>query len=673
MEQFDLAPYLNFILFVLGFGFIIFVHELGHFLVAKAVGIKVTQFAIGFGQALVCWRKGIGFKVGTTEPEFEKRIRAQLGVDADEDVDEMKVEEAREALDLGETEYRLNWMPLGGYVKMLGQDDMDAAAVSDHPRAFSAKPVWARAAVVSAGVIMNLIFALVFFFFAFNTGVEFPRAEVGRVVPGSPAALAYAEGHDGQSAYQGLRVGDHITVIDGEPTMDFVDVRISAALASPGHVLDMQVDRPGEPQPLTYRIAPKMNERTDFLSIGIEPAYSLTLIAAEEAGPLKPGMRLTVLDGKPIDAFYEYALRVEAAQGRTMVGTFTDPKSAETVKYDLAAEPSLITNADDTRHLLGLVPATRVVGLAPEGQSPARDAGMRAGDLIAKIGSVAWPNTTEVSEQVGKLAATQAGVVPVTVWRDGELIDIEPIKPLSGRIGIIQTSALNVSIVSRVLPGSPAADLRLTPGSRITAMNGQPVADWADMQRIAQHAQANGAETVDVTYQLNVAGEPDGEGAIALTTALAAARWTHPRLYFDADKVLIKGESFAGTVSLGMLKTKQFMLQTYITLARLFQGSVKPKHLHGPVGIVHVGTRMAGQGWTYLLFFLGLISVNLVVINFLPMPIVDGGLMVFLLIEKLKGSPVSPRVMGAVNIVGLVMLASIFLFVTYNDIMRLAQ
>ena len=146
-------PLFTFILIVLGFGFLIFVHELGHFLVAKMVGIKTTQFAIGFGHSLLTWRKGIGFRVGTTEPEYEKRIK-----------------EGADPKTLGETEYRLNYIPLGGYVKMLGQEDMDPSARSNDPRAFNNKSVSARFAVISAGVIMNIIFGMIFFVIAVTSG-----------------------------------------------------------------------------------------------------------------------------------------------------------------------------------------------------------------------------------------------------------------------------------------------------------------------------------------------------------------------------------------------------------------------------------------------------------------------------------------------------------------------
>src|SRR5436309_10129403 len=90
------------VLLVVGFGFVIFFHELGHFLAAKWVGIKVEQFAVGFGQAILSWRKGLGLRIGSSAAKYEELDRAG------------------QAEGVSETEYRLNWIPLGGYVKMLG-------------------------------------------------------------------------------------------------------------------------------------------------------------------------------------------------------------------------------------------------------------------------------------------------------------------------------------------------------------------------------------------------------------------------------------------------------------------------------------------------------------------------------------------------------------------------
>src|SRR6476659_9957951 len=108
-------------LMVFGFGFVVFFHELGHFLAAKWVGIKVEQFAVGFGHAILAFRKGLGMRVGSTTREYEQKVRehAERKHSRKGDLTTAEFNAAAEELGFGETEYRLNWMPLGGYVKML--------------------------------------------------------------------------------------------------------------------------------------------------------------------------------------------------------------------------------------------------------------------------------------------------------------------------------------------------------------------------------------------------------------------------------------------------------------------------------------------------------------------------------------------------------------------------
>src|SRR5687768_12531013 len=200
---------LSIALLVFGFGFVIFWHELGHFLAAKWVGIRVEQFAVGFGHAILSWRKGVGVRIGNTQREFEKRLTEYVEKeeghldrkDRSAPTPEQLVR-AAEKLGLGDTEYRLNWIPLGGYVKMLGQDDLNPNAQSEDPRAFNRKSIPARMLVVSAGVIMNIILAAVGFMVVFLIGFRVAPAEVGGVMPGSPAQAA------------GLRVGDRIWTYD---------------------------------------------------------------------------------------------------------------------------------------------------------------------------------------------------------------------------------------------------------------------------------------------------------------------------------------------------------------------------------------------------------------------------------------------------------------------------
>ena len=114
-----------------------------------------------------------------------------------------------------------------------------------------------------------------------------------------------------------------------------------------------------------------------------------------------------------------------------------------------------------------------------------------------------------------------------------------------------------------------------------------------------------------------------------------------------------------------------FIAQTYVTLQRLITREVSPKALSGPVGIVSMSYKIASQSIPDYIYFLGLISSCIAVMNLLPLPIVDGGVNVLLIIEKLKGSPISPRVQEAISYAGLVFLGAVFLWLTYNDITNL--
>ena len=122
---------------------------------------------------------------------------------------------------------------------------------------------------------------------------------------------------------------------------------------------------------------------------------------------------------------------------------------------------------------------------------------------------------------------------------------------------------------------------------------------------------------------------------------------------------------------MGFEQTWKMAALTYLTIDRLFRGSVGVEQLHGPVGIVHLGTRVADRGMMYLVFFLAMISVNLAVLNFLPLPIVDGGLFLFLLYEKFRGRPPSAAFQNGATLAGLLLLGGVFVVTFYNDLMRL--
>src|SRR3954470_23705833 len=248
-------PYIfSLVLLVFGFGFVIFWHELGHFLAAKWVGIRVEQFAVGFGQALMSWRKGMGFTLGSSGRKYDELVSAG------------------QAEDISETEYRLNWIPLGGYVKMLGQDDLRPNAQQDDPRAYNRKSIGARMFVVSAGVVMNIILAALLFMVVFMIGFRVQPAVVGSVAPGSPAALTK---NADTGALAPLQVGDKILMFDNKWAHDFTKITLNVALAGDGPIPMYVERREGKKERLNIQPFRIDNDPNGFLMIGVGPPVEL--------------------------------------------------------------------------------------------------------------------------------------------------------------------------------------------------------------------------------------------------------------------------------------------------------------------------------------------------------------------------------------------------------------
>ena len=158
----------NILLIILGFGLLIALHELGHFLAARWAGIRADGFAIGMGPVIASYRGGVGFRFGSCDEVVKSRL-GRLPI-------QLSDSELKEN-GLGETEYSLRMLPIGGYVKMLGQEDGRPGAVSEDPRSYGKTPVGKRMVVVSAGVIMNLITAVAMFVIAFMCSSMFTSRE----------------------------------------------------------------------------------------------------------------------------------------------------------------------------------------------------------------------------------------------------------------------------------------------------------------------------------------------------------------------------------------------------------------------------------------------------------------------------------------------------------------
>lgn len=683
---------LDLFLVILGFSLIVFVHEAGHFLAAKWAGIRVLAFALGFGPALLSYRKGFGVRRGSSEGEYQRMLR-EAGNDP------------RRVAGISPTEYRWNVLPLGGYVKMLGQDDSDPSARSDEPDSFQRCVVWKRMVVISAGVVMNIIMAAVLFVIVFSAGLLTEPPRIGDVVPGSPAATTMA---DNAAAFDitepGLKPGDTVQIIDGAGAASFKDIAISSVMAGPSDRLIFEVRRRGVDGLLRFSIKPQMDPVSRLMSIGAYPMASPVLDtprkdqdrarAAMDRAGLKGipfGARLASVGGKPAaDGVYSLIAAARTSDGNAVAATFEFDGQRRQVA--IRPRPEMQTTGG-VEHLLGLAGVLMVEQAGTDGAK----AGLRDGDVFALLGNIEWPGVEQGIAEIKRDGRTS---IKVIVWRagpdgNGEFKDLGEVPVHKGVIGFTPgTTALTSNVLSRLPrevvvetpadgPVPSAARLNLAPGSRILSVDGTAVANLGDVRAALQRA----ASASKVAVMLSVR-EPFGQDIISTyrlslseadRKAVLALGWTSPvgPWFFAPEKVLLRATTASGgldvwgALTMGLHETKNVMLQTYLTFARLLQRTVQVEHLKGPVGIAQVGTQIADRGFVWLLFFMAVVSVNLAVINFLPMPIVDGGHFVFLLWEQFTGRPVSVAVQNAATVVGLLMIGSVFLFVTYNDLVNL--
>ena len=700
------GSFFHFLQVVIGFSLIIVIHELGHFLAARWAGVRVLAFAVGFGPAAFSYRKGLGLRRGSSDAEYRALT-------------------ASAARRVSPTEYRLNWLPLGGYVKMLGQDDADPTATSDEPDSYQNAAVWKRMIVISAGVLFNLLTAALLFILVFTVGLKTQPPTIGLVDSTGPAAQAVATNAEAAGVSEpGLKPGDHIVAINGDTPEEFTDLIVAAAMSAPEEPVSVTVRRRGVEEPLRFRIEPERSDDTKLLGIGVMTSdYATTLADSEDVRiaeriresladlgltGVAPGMTLTHVNGEPAVSAFEILHAARRSQGRPISLTFRSA-DGRTVDQSLPPRPELQTATfqGDARagtrtidHLLGLPPVMRVVSV--ERQS-ATDAGLRPDDLFARLGTLEWPPYAAGIEEVRRHAG---GAIAAEVRRknhDGEWIAVALDLPVNraGTIGFgVGDSAAVAAFIGEwprlqldenkhqpwqnLRPAESLGDLR---GRRILAVNGQPVESLLHLREVLRThtaaARHSGADAATVTLTIERPADPVPvtldlpwtleREALALLHDDDKLGWESPIPigYFNPAEVPLKAEDPAAAVAMGLRRTHRVMTMTYLTFVRLFQGSVKVEHLKGPVGIASLGTQVADKGFIWLLFFLALISVNLAVINFLPIPIADGGHFVFLLYEQITGRPPPLAVQNAAAIAGLVLIASVFIIVTFNDIKNL--
>lgn len=697
----------NVALVVLGLGMLIFVHELGHFLVAKLCGVKVEKFYLGF------------------------------------DIGGLKL--AR--LVRGETEYGIGILPLGGYVKMLGQEDnparlreeverarrAEAAApgsaaseTSQHPnnapvpsspgaaaeeaahlaeaeralfdpRSYLAQSVPERMAIISAGVAMNVLFALLTGVVAYRLGVFQNACGVGAVAPGEAAW------------HEGLKPGDLIVAIGDKPANRFLDLQHRISLGDIDRGVPLVVQRPGVAEPFTVRVFPDRAGLAPTIGISspLLPALDRRLpadpgTAAASAVPTLAGGDVVVeIDGTPVSTYAELHRQLALHPDRTVelvverrekdekTGALSEEVTRVSVK--LAPQPALG---------LGLVMAMGPI-VAVQKDSPAAQAGLLPGDLLVGIDGQPPGDPLTLAERLRRRAKDRPRV-ELTVRRGGEEKHVEATlrKPDWYEIPFREKSpmsapALGIAFevtrrIEAVEPGSPAEAAGLRPGEIVArAEIFPPTADALRAMGYGdQLLKLLNLENTKIDFQKHnvswsffaayLLQSSLPQTRVQLTLANGRTAELHPTpteswflpergLRFQAMGTVVQADNWGEALRLGGRETLDALLMVVRFLQKLGSQQVSFRAMGGPVTIAQAAYHSATKGLADLLIFLTLIGANLAVLNILPIPVLDGGHLVFLTYEAIARRPPNERVQTVLTWLGLVFILGLVIVVLGLD------
>jgi len=328
------------------------------------------------------------------------------------------------------------------------------------------------------------------------------------------------------------------------------------------------------------------------------------------------------------------------------------------------------------------LPEARPLLAEPPAGSAAALAGLRGGDTVRAVGDEQIATWQELRWRVLQAALQRETLRLETLSERGHITSVsldlrafpadEVESDAMEHVGLRLYRPPLDPVLGQVLAGGAAERAGLAAGDRVVRLDGAPLASW-DALVVAVRASPGKPlrltiERDDTTRTLEVV--PDAVGpAEARVGRIGAAPRVPPS---HAEKMLVRvqhgvAESFTKAVA----KTADISIFSLKMLGKMLLGEVSWKHLSGPVTIADFAGQSAQMGWISYLTFLALISISLGVLNLLPIPLLDGGHLMYYLIEIVKGRPVSERAMELGQRVGLALLLVMMAFAFYNDLNRL--
>lgn len=236
---------------------------------------------------------------------------------------------------------------------------------------------------------------------------------------------------------------------------------------------------------------------------------------------------------------------------------------------------------------------------------------------------------------------------------------------------VFQVSGLFIRqpVVGSVEPNTPAYEAGLQPGDQVRAINNQPTENWEEMAEIISESQGESLSFTisrnDTTRRITITPQPiEDKNIFGETVSRYVIGITSSNEV--VSKRLYPHEAFYESI----IQTYRITELTIVSIVKLIQGTLSTKTLGGPIMIAELAGQQARQGALNLVFFTALLSINLAILNFLPIPVLDGGHLVFFSIELVRGKPVSTRVREIAQQAGIFILLMLMVLVFYNDITR---
>lgn len=557
--------------FILLLGPLVFVHELGHFLFAKLFNVRVDVFSMGFG------------------PKIFKKT-------------------------WGETEYCVSVIPLGGYVKLFGQDPTEKIEPALKERALNHQEAWKRFLVFIGGPLFNFLFAILIFALMMVIGESHLLPVVSRVVPGSVAEQV------------GFRSGDVVTAIDRTVVTKLSEVQ-KLIQDAPNQELRIRVKRQKESS------------------------------SGSETTGVHGGVKEIRVKPKPVPGLSIYGEAI-------VIGEI--PGFFYVERYSVAG----ISNPHSIAALAGFQTGDEIVRF---NQMPVKswedlerkvEEAIREGSTEFQFGVI--PRKQEYWTQEAQADfANKSSQEPQKIYRT------QP-KPLV-ELGLFSAELF----VSSVLKGSPAEVAGLQAGDRLLAIGDKTLFSFQELKDEVQSlGEAKGSFDVHleragerikktVTPSVNMVNDPLGnETKRYMIGVLPLLIQVEPESFVERvlNPVTLTIESWARALDLSW--------KSIVSIKKLFLRQVSVGTLGGPILIGKLAGESMSRGLSSFLRAMALISISLAIFNLLPVPVLDGGHILLLGVEVIRGKPISLRQSELVQQVGLSLIMVLLMIVLFNDFSR---